>query len=262
MSSTQTATANPAPEPAQVQQPIVSRLIGVNKIYGSGSTRVVALDNVSVEIRKGEFVAIMGPSGCGKSTFLHCAAALDRVSGGQVEIAGQNITHLSDKNLTILRRKMIGFIFQHYNLIPTLTARENIMLPFKIAKNPIDPKEAAVFFQNLVGVLGLQDRLRHLPNQLSGGQQQRVAVARALMTQPAIIFADEPSGNLDSRASSDLLDFLKQANESYNQTMVIVTHSPFVASFANRILFLADGKIVEDSSDTSVASINRRLSML
>ena len=250
------------PPSDKVSAPVVSRLVNVSKIYGSGPTKVVALDDVSIEISQGEFVAIMGPSGCGKSTFLHCAAALDRVSSGQVEIAGQNITNLSDKDLTVLRRKMIGFVFQHYNLIPTLTAQENIMLPFKIAKVALGSKEASEFFKNLTKALGLKDRLRHLPNQLSGGQQQRVAVARALMTQPAVIFADEPSGNLDSKASKELLQLLKGANESYDQTMVVVTHSPFVASFANRILFLADGKIVEDSHQTSIKAIRTRLETL
>lgn len=256
------ATQAPAPHVAAGAIDVVSRLVHVSKVYGTHDTRVVALNDVSVSIARGEFVAIMGPSGCGKSTFLHCAAALDSVSSGFVEIAGRSITGLPDKELTKLRRRMIGFIFQNYNLIPTLTAEQNILLPYKIGGLKIKQSSAKQFFNDLVNVLGLGQRLKHLPSQLSGGQQQRVAVARALMTRPEIIFADEPSGNLDSKAGAALLNFLKEANEAYRQTMVIVTHSPFIASFAKRIIFLVDGRVAEDTTQTSVAAINRRLQSL
>ena len=238
---------------------VVARLSNVSKIYGKGSAQVVALHNVSLTFQAGEFVAIMGPSGSGKSTLLHCAAALDRVSSGHIEIAGRLVNNLSDKGLTKLRRQQIGFVFQAYNLIPILTAYENIVLPLRLTNiHRMDPTTRRLF-DSLVSVLGIADRLKHLPGEMSGGQQQRVAVARAFVTQPALIFADEPTGNLDSKSSNDLLAFLKDANQTYQQTIVMVTHSAHSASFAQRVVFLKDGSVVDELHQPQTADITRRL---
>ncbi len=214
----------------------------VSKIYGSGDSEVRALDGVSVDFAQGAFTAIMGPSGSGKSTLMHCAAGLDDVTSGQVFIGDIDITRLGEKELTMLRRDRVGFIFQAYNLVPTLTAGENISLPMLLAGRKGDE----AWIKTVVDTVGLSDRLKHRPSELSGGQQQRVAVARALASQPGIIFADEPTGNLDSSTGAEILTFMKKAVREYGQTIVMVTHDPVAASYADRVLFLADGKVVDE----------------
>jgi putative ABC transport system ATP-binding protein len=214
----------------------------VNKHYGQGDAVVTALDNVSVGMNAGEFTAIMGPSGSGKSTLLHVLAGLDRPSSGEIYIGETEISGLSDKDLTLLRRDQIGFIFQSFNLLPTLTAAENIVLPLRIAGRKPDQK----WVDSIVETVGLSGRLSHHPSQLSGGQQQRVAAARALASRPQIIFADEPTGALDSKSGADLLTFLRGAVNTLGQTVVMVTHDAVAASYADRVLFLADGRIVDE----------------
>jgi putative ABC transport system ATP-binding protein len=225
------------------------------KTYGSGHAAVQALDGVDVAFEQGRFTAIMGPSGSGKSTLLHCTAGLDDLTSGSVFIGDVELNSLNDKELTLLRREKVGFVFQAFNLIPTLTARENILLPLLIAGDDHD----ATWFDQVVGILGLGDRLTHRPSELSGGQQQRVAAARALVARPAIIFADEPSGNLDSKASSELLDFLRRAVKEFGQTIVMVTHDPGAASYADRVVFLEDGRIVDEMSDPTTDSVIDRM---
>ncbi|QPP08468.1 ABC transporter ATP-binding protein [Streptomyces bathyalis] len=212
------------------------------KAYGSGETRVVALDHVDVDIARGAFTAIMGPSGSGKSTLMHCLAGLDSVTEGRIRIGEQEITGLKDKKLTKLRRDRIGFIFQAYNLLPTLNALENITLPMDIAGRKPDKQ----WLETVIATVGLEDRLKHRPTQLSGGQQQRVAVARALAARPEIIFGDEPTGNLDSRAGAEMLGFLRRSVDELGQTIVMVTHDPVAAAYADRVLYLADGRIVDE----------------
>lgn len=212
------------------------------KRYGSGDTAVEALRGVTISFRAGEFTAIMGPSGSGKSTLMHCLAGLDVASGGRVHIGDVDLTALSDKNMTMLRRDRIGFVFQSFNLVPTLTAAENITLPVDIAGRKVD----TAWFDAVVDRLGITDRLGHLPSELSGGQQQRVACARALIGKPSIIFGDEPTGNLDSRSSGEVLNILRAATDEFGQTVVIVTHDPRAASYADRVVFLADGQIVRE----------------
>jgi putative ABC transport system ATP-binding protein len=214
----------------------------VVKLYGSGETAVRALDHVSVELMRGEFTAIMGPSGSGKSTLMHCLAGLDTVSAGTVTVGDVELSRLSDKQMTALRRDRIGFVFQSYNLVPTLTAIENITLPIDIAGRKPD----RLWLDTVVMTLGLRDRLSHRPGELSGGQQQRVAVARALASQPEIVFGDEPTGNLDSRSSGEVLGILRHSVDELGQTVVIVTHDPRAAAYADRVLFLADGRIVDE----------------
>lgn len=221
---------------------VVAQLKKVSKIYGKGDTQVKALNNVSAEFERGVFTAIMGPSGSGKSTLLQCLAGLDTVSKGKVLIGDTDLGKIKDKELTLLRREKVGFIFQSFNLIPTLNARENILLPMTIAKKKHDKE----WFSLLVKTLGLEDRLKHTPQEMSGGQQQRVAAARALVSRPDLIFADEPSGNLDSKSGANLLGFLRKAVTEYDQAIVMVTHDVNVASYADRILFLDDGKIVHE----------------
>ncbi|GAA0907768.1 ABC transporter ATP-binding protein [Streptomyces thermoalcalitolerans] len=214
----------------------------LSKIYGQGETRVVALDRVSVDFRKAEFTAIMGPSGSGKSTLMHCVAGLDTFSSGSVRIGDTELGSLKDKQLTRLRRDKIGFIFQAFNLLPTLTALENITLPMDIAGRKPDQE----WLRSVIDMVGLAGRLNHRPSQLSGGQQQRVAVARALASRPEIIFGDEPTGNLDSRAGAEVLGFLRNSVRDLGQTVVMVTHDPVAASYADRVVFLADGRIVDE----------------
>ncbi|WP_433206727.1 ABC transporter ATP-binding protein [Dactylosporangium sp. CS-047395] len=221
---------------------VAVRAADVVKVYGSGDTAVRALDGVGVEFAAGEFTAVMGPSGSGKSTLMHCLAGLDAVDGGSVRIGGTEITGLSDRALTRLRRERIGFVFQSFNLLPTLTAEQNITLPLDLAGRKPDP----VRLRELVTTLGLADRLRHRPSELSGGQQQRVACARALLSRPDVIFADEPTGNLDSRSGADLLDFLRRSVRELGQTVVMVTHDPVAAGYADRAVLLADGRIVDE----------------
>jgi putative ABC transport system ATP-binding protein len=225
------------------------------KVYGSGDTAVRALDDVSVELPGGRYTAIMGPSGSGKSTLMHCLAGLDTLTSGAVFIDGVELGTLKDKELTILRRERIGFVFQSYNLVPTLTAAENITLPVGLAGK--QPDEGWV--DEVVRTVSLGDRLHHRPSELSGGQQQRVAVARALASRPAIIFADEPTGNLDSRASTEILDFLKRAVTDLGQTIVMVTHDPTAAGYADHVLFLADGRIVDEMPNPTADKVLDRL---
>ena len=215
---------------------------GVTRRYGEGDTAVDALRGVSLDIAQGRLTAVMGPSGSGKSTLMHILAGLDKPTAGSVSIAGTDITQLRDTDLTKLRRKHIGFVFQFFNLLPMLTAEENITLPLSIAGEKVDPQ----WFRELVGKVGLGDRLTHRPAELSGGQQQRVAIARALASRPTVVFADEPTGNLDSATSGEILDLMRESVDTLGQTTVMVTHEARAASIADRILFLADGRIVRD----------------
>jgi putative ABC transport system ATP-binding protein len=219
-----------------------ARAVDAVKIYGEGPTAVRALDGITLDIPGGEFTAIMGASGSGKSTLLHCLAGLDNLTSGHVFIGETDLASLDDATLTRLRRDRVGFIFQAYNLIPTLTAGENISLPLSIANRKPDDS----WFKAVVETLHLSDRLTHRPSQLSGGQQQRVAAARALITRPDIVFADEPSGNLDSRSGHQLLEFLRRAVDAFGQTIVMVTHDANAAAFADRAIFLADGRVVDE----------------
>jgi putative ABC transport system ATP-binding protein len=235
--STTTAVDDSAPELAAA-----ASTVDAVKSYGSGEAEVRALDGVTVAFARGRFTAIMGPSGSGKSTLLHCLAGLDTVSSGDVRLGDQSLTGLGEKQLTLLRRDRMGFVFQAFNLLPTLTAAENILLPLDLAGRSVDRE----WFDTVVRAVGLQDRLDHTPAQLSGGQQQRVAAARALVTRPEIVFADEPTGALDSRSGADLLAFLRRAVDEFGQTIVMVTHDPLAASHADRVVFLADGRIVDE----------------
>nr|WP_245565450.1 ABC transporter ATP-binding protein [Nocardioides insulae] len=225
------------------QEPTVAaHATDLRKVYGSGDSEVHALDGVSIELRAGEFTAIMGPSGSGKSTLMHCLAALDTPSGGEVVVDGTALSSLSDKALTRIRRERIGFVFQAFNLIPTLTAEENITLPLSLAGRKPDP----AWFDLVVDTVGLRDRLDHRPSEMSGGQQQRVACARALIAQPSIVFADEPTGNLDSTSGAEVLGFLRRSVDEFGQTIVMVTHDAVAASYSDRVVFLADGKFVDE----------------
>ncbi|MDG4810816.1 ABC transporter ATP-binding protein [Micromonospora sp. WMMD1120] len=219
-----------------------ARAVGVRKTYGGGETEVAALRGVDLEIAAGKFTAIMGPSGSGKSTLMHCLAGLDSVTDGDVFIGDTSITGMNDKQLTALRRDKIGFIFQQFNLLPTLSAKDNIELPLAIAGRQPDP----AWFDRVVDAVGLNERLNHRPSQLSGGQQQRVACARALLSKPEIVFADEPTGNLDSRAGAEVLQFLRTSVDDLGQSIVMVTHDPVAATYAHRVVFLADGRIVSE----------------
>ena len=242
--------------PAQIE--IAASMRGGYKDYGSGEAAVRALNGINVDMAKGEFTAIMGPSGSGKSTLLHTLAGLDRLTAGESTISGTVITSLSEAQITQVRRDLIGFVFQSFNLIPSLTAKENITLPIDIAGNKVDPE----WFDEIIGILGLGDRLTHLPAQLSGGQQQRVAVARALVSRPQIIFADEPSGNLDARSGAELLGFMRRAVKEFGQTIVMVTHDPTAASYADRILFLADGVIVDEMREPTAEKVLDRMKQM
>ncbi|MGD9956517.1 MAG: ABC transporter ATP-binding protein [Candidatus Nanopelagicales bacterium] len=232
-----------------------ARATALSKIYGSGDTQVTALDAVDVEIEAGRFTAIMGPSGSGKSTLMHCLAGLDSISAGQVWIGDTEVSGLSDKALTQLRRDSVGFVFQAFNLIPTLTALENITLPLDIAGRKADQQ----WLDTVIDTVGLRDRLTHRPSELSGGQQQRVACARALASRPTIVFADEPTGNLDSRSGAEVLGFLRRSVDEFGQTIVMVTHDPGAASYADRVLFLADGRIVDEMLDPSADRVLERM---
>jgi len=234
---------------------LAARINNGTKIYGEGDTEVRALDNVSEAFEKGRYSAIMGPSGSGKSTLLHCIAGLDELTSGEVYIGDTDLGSLNDKNLTLLRRKKVGFVFQSFNLVPTLSAKENILLPLLIAGEAEDD----AWFDQVVGILGLGDRLSHRPSELSGGQQQRVAAARALVSRPDIIFADEPSGNLDSKSAAELLDFMRRAVREFGQTIVMVTHDPVAASYADRIVFLEDGRIAGEMHDPTADMVIDRM---
>ena len=225
--------------------------VGAQKIYGSGDTEVRALDGVTVSFPKGQFTAIMGPSGSGKSTLMHCLAGLDTLTAGHVMIGETNLSDLSEKELTLLRRNKVGFVFQAFNLIPTLTAKENITLPLDLGRTNPDSS----LLGEIVAAVGLADRMSHKPSELSGGQQQRVAVARALASRPEVIFADEPTGNLDSQTGAEILSFLRRAVDEFGQTIVMVTHDPVAAAYSDRVLFLADGQIVSELQEPTTESI-------
>src|SRR5436190_5933109 len=223
-------------------QVLAARAVELTKVYGTESAEVVALDNVSVDFAKAQFTAIMGPSGSGKSTLLHCLAGLDAPTSGSVWLGDTEITALNDRDLTLLRRDRVGFIFQAFNLLPTLTAAQNITLPLDIAGRKADKEWA----KRVIDTIDLADRLSHRPAELSGGQQQRVAAARALTTRPDVVFADEPTGALDSHSAGELLGFLRQATNEFSQTIVMVTHDATAAAYADRVVFLADGRIVDE----------------
>jgi putative ABC transport system ATP-binding protein len=244
--------------PPDARTAVAARAVGLSKVYGEGDAAVRALDDVSVDFERARYTAIMGPSGSGKSTLLHCMAGLDAPTSGQVFIGDVDLTMLSEKALTLLRRRSVGFVFQAYNLVPTLTAAENITLPLDIAGD--DPDRA--WFDVVVDAVGIRDRLTHRPAELSGGQQQRVAGARALVTRPEIVFADEPTGNLDSRSSHEILEFLRSAVKNHGQTIVMVTHDASAASFADRIVFLGDGRVVDEMLEPTTDRILDRLKSL
>ncbi|CAN7490334.1 ABC transporter ATP-binding protein [Knoellia sp. LjRoot47] len=234
--------------------PVLS-LRRVSRIYGEGAGRVAALDEISVDIHRGGFTAIMGPSGSGKSTLMNVAAGLDDATSGEVVLAGASLGQLDDDARTTLRRSEIGFVFQAFNLVPTLSARENILLPFELAGRRVDAEQQR-WIDHLVHTLGLAERIGHRPSELSGGQQQRVAIARALASRPAVIFADEPTGNLDSRSSREVLTLLRTAAREYGQTIAMVSHDPVAASYADRILVIADGRLVGDHGPLSPQEIS------
>jgi putative ABC transport system ATP-binding protein len=240
-----------APAPATAQEAIV-QAIDLHRRYGEGEAAVDALRGVTLDFQRGRFTAIMGPSGSGKSTLMHILAGLDRPTGGRVLVEGVDIGPLDDRRLTQLRRDKFGFVFQFFNLLPVLTARENILLPLSIAGRKPD----AQWFERLVEEIGLGDRLDHRPSELSGGQQQRVAVARALLPRPAVVFADEPTGNLDSKSSDEVLGLLRRAVDEFEQTVVMVTHDAHAASFADRVVVLADGRVVHDGPAGSADEVH------
>jgi putative ABC transport system ATP-binding protein len=245
VSATTTCTGSTdvsVPPPAFAAAGVAVTARGLRKEYGVGPARVVALDGVDVDFAAGRFTAIMGPSGSGKSTLMHCLAGLDRPTAGTVRIGDADTGGLDDRRLTLLRRDRIGFVFQKFNLLPALTAEENVVLPLAIAGRRPDP----AWLRQVVAAVGLTDRLRHRPAELSGGQQQRVAVARALITKPWVIFADEPTGNLDSRSGAEVLRLLREAVDTLGQTVVMVTHDPTAAGHADRVVFLADGRLVRE----------------
>jgi putative ABC transport system ATP-binding protein len=243
---------------AQSRPGMAASVVDATKVYGQGATQVRALDGVTLDFPSGQFSAIMGPSGSGKSTLMHCVAGLDTLTSGQVRVGGIDLTRLDDKHLTLLRRDRIGFVFQAYNLVPTLTALENITLPATLAGRKPDKG----WLDTVIGTVGLGDRLAHRPSQLSGGQQQRVAVARALAARPEIVFADEPTGNLDSHASAEILAFLRQAARELGQTVVMVTHDPVAASYAGRVVFLNDGRIVDELAEPTPERVLDHLKQL
>ncbi|MDB1087226.1 ABC transporter ATP-binding protein [Streptomyces sp. ACA25] len=250
-----TAVANPATGGGGGHTAVAARAEGIIKAYGENETQVLALDGVSVDVAEGAFTAIMGPSGSGKSTLMHCLAGLDTVTSGRIWVGDTEITGLKDRKLTKLRRDRIGFIFQAFNLLPTLSALENITLPMDIAGRKPDPE----WLDKVLTTVGLADRLKHRPSELSGGQQQRVAVARALAARPDIIFGDEPTGNLDSRAGAEVLGFLRSSVDDLGQTIVMVTHDPVAAAYADRIIFLADGRVVDEMTDPTADRVLDRM---
>jgi len=249
--------AQSAPGPAGTGEP-AARCVDLRKTYGTGQATVHALDGVSVRFDRGRFTAVMGPSGSGKSTLMHCMAGLDRPTSGQVFVGDLDVSALDDAGLTEMRRDRIGFVFQAFNLVPTLTAGENITLPLDLAGRPVDRE----WFAYLVDQLGLADRLTHRPQEMSGGQQQRVACARALICRPDLVFADEPTGNLDSNASAEMLGFLRRSVDEFGQSIVMVTHDPRGASYADRVVFLADGNVVDELSEPTPDSVLERMRTL
>ena len=258
MSSEPSDQFSPAPSAFGAAPGVATAAAGVvdaTKVYGKDDSEVRALDGVTVSFEAGKFTAIMGPSGSGKSTLMHCLAGLDSLTTGSVTIGQVSLASLNDKQLTELRRTAVGFIFQAYNLVPTLTALENITLPLLLGGQRGDPQ----WIDRVIDTVGLRDRLKHRPSELSGGQQQRVAVARALATRPTIIFADEPTGNLDSRTGAEILDFMRLAVSELGQTIVMVTHDPGAASYADRVVFLADGRIVDEMADPTADRVLDRM---
>jgi putative ABC transport system ATP-binding protein len=233
----------------------IAQAVNVVKVYGKGDTAVTALDGLSVDFQPGTFTAIMGPSGSGKSTLMHCLAGLDRVTSGEVILDGQDITKLSDRKLTAVRRDQVGFVFQQFNLLPTLTALQNILLPLDLAGRRADQ----ALLDQVIDSLDLRDRLKHLPSELSGGQQQRVAVARALITSPKVVFADEPTGALDSRNSAALLGYLRRCTDQLHQTIIMVTHDATAATYSDRALILSDGRITQDLARPDVDTVLRAI---
>jgi putative ABC transport system ATP-binding protein len=237
------------------QRTVAARVQDLTKVYGEGLAEVRALDGITIDLHSREFTAVMGPSGSGKSTLMHCCAALDSPTSGTVTVDGVELAGLKDKELTRLRRDRIGFVFQSYNLVPTLSAEENILLPLSIAGRKPDPQ----WYDMVISTVGLRDRLEHRPNELSGGQQQRVAVARALVSQPSIVFADEPTGNLDSRAGAEVLHLLERSVDEFGQTVVMVTHDPVAAGYTDRVIFLADGRVVDEMRDPTAERVLERM---
>ncbi|MGZ4429351.1 MAG: ABC transporter ATP-binding protein [Nocardioidaceae bacterium] len=238
--------------------PAAARAVNLTKTYGSGQARVVALDDVTVDLYAQEFTAVMGPSGSGKSTLMHCCAALDSATSGSVFIGDTDLSQLKDRDLTRLRRDRIGFVFQSFNLVPTLTAEENILLPLAIAGRSPDQE----WYDTVIKAVELGPRLGHRPNELSGGQQQRVAVARALASRPSIVFADEPTGNLDSRSGAEVLSLLRRSVDEFGQTVVMVTHDPVAAAFTDRVVFLGDGKVVGEMRNPTREQVLTRMTEL
>ena len=238
--------------------PLAARAVDASKVYGSRTTEVVALDNVSLDLPRGRFMAVMGPSGSGKSTLMHCLAGLDDLTTGDVFIGDANLSTMSEKERTLLRRDRVGFVFQAFNLIPTLTAEENITLPLDLAGRSVDD----AWFDQILDAVGLRNRMSHKPDELSGGQQQRVAVSRALISRPEIIFADEPTGNLDSASGDEILSFMRRATDDMGQTIVMVTHDPISATYADNVLFLADGRIVDNLDNPTADSVLDRIRLL
>jgi putative ABC transport system ATP-binding protein len=241
--------------PSGVAQKAAARTVEAVKIYGKGQVEVRALDGVTVEFAAGRYTAIMGPSGSGKSTLLHCVAGLDTLTAGRAFIGDADLSTLNDHQLTILRRDHVGFVFQSFNLVPTITAAENITLPLLLAGRKGDQ----AWIAKVIGTMGIGGRLEHRPDEMSGGQQQRVAVARALASRPEIIFADEPTGNLDSHAGAEVLRFMRRAVDEMSQTIVMVTHDPIAASYADRIVFLADGRIVDEMHQPTAGRVLERM---
>jgi putative ABC transport system ATP-binding protein len=237
---------------------VAARAIDASKIYGSGEAEVRALNGINVSFETAHLSAIMGPSGSGKSTLLHCMAGLDRLTSGQIYLGDSEISRLGEKELTLIRRDKLGFIFQSYNLIPTLNALENMTLPLSLAGRKPDPE----WLNTIVTTVRLADRLKHRPSELSGGQQQRVAVGRALLSRPEIVFADEPTGNLDSRSGAEILTFMRKAVDDLGQTIVMVTHDPIAASYADRVVFLVDGAIVDELANPDADSVLDKMKSL
>ena len=241
-----------------VEVAIAARAIEAVKVYGKGDLEVRALDGVTVDFPSRQLTAVMGPSGSGKSTLMHCLAGLDSLTSGSIQLGGIDLSDMTEKERTIVRRDHVGFVFQAFNLVPTLTARENITLPADLGHHRIDE----AWLDRIIAAIGLRNRLDHRPGQLSGGEQQRVAIARALAGRPEIVFADEPTGNLDSRAAGDILTFLQQAVDELGQTIVVVTHDPNAASYGGRVLFLTDGRIVDEMLDPTAIHVLERLKTL
>jgi putative ABC transport system ATP-binding protein len=255
----QTINATEAiPQSQMTARGVAASARGLVKVYGKGQAEVRALDGVTVDLLQGEFTAIMGPSGSGKSTLMHCLAALDTPTSGEAVVDGTSLGKLNDKDLTTLRRERVGFVFQSYNLVPTLSAEENILLPLAIAGRKPDP----AWFDTVIDTVGLRDRLSHRPNELSGGQQQRVACARALVSRPEIVFADEPTGNLDSTSGAEVLGFLRRSVDEFGQTIVMVTHDANAAAHTDRVVFLADGKVVDEMREPTAEKILERMAHL